>query len=139
MQLQSDKAMVVIYDGDCPFCTNFVKLQNLRKNVGKVELVDARSGDPRVAEMQRLGHDLDEGMVVLYGEQIYYGSDAVALMSTLTGARWGVGRLTARLLRNKKRSAFLYPSMKFGRRIVLTLLGRAKIGDLGNSAVEKAR
>ena len=38
--ITNDK-MVVVYDGECPFCRNYVKLMWLRKAVGDVELVDA--------------------------------------------------------------------------------------------------
>lgn len=58
----SDAKMVVIYDGECPFCRSYVSLMALRDRVGQVDLVDARSNDPRVINVrERLrpqrGHD----------------------------------------------------------------------------------
>ncbi len=37
----TDNKMVVVYDGECPFCRNYIRLMSLRKAVGDVELVDA--------------------------------------------------------------------------------------------------
>jgi predicted DCC family thiol-disulfide oxidoreductase YuxK len=34
--ITNDK-MVVVYDGECPFCRNYAKLMSLRKAVGDVD------------------------------------------------------------------------------------------------------
>jgi predicted DCC family thiol-disulfide oxidoreductase YuxK len=39
----TDTKMVLVYDGECPFCRNYVRLMSLRKAVGDIELVDART------------------------------------------------------------------------------------------------
>ncbi len=119
--------MTIIYDGECPFCSNYVRLMSLRKATGKVDLVDARSDDPRVTAVQNQGYDLNEGMVALYGDKVYYGSDAIVLISTLTGDGSIIRRLCSVIFRNPRRAAFLYPFMKFGRRITLKVLGRKSI------------
>ena len=76
------KGLVVIYDGECPFCSSYVHLSALRKAAGSVELVDARSADPRVRDIQKRGFDLNEGMITIFNGKIYYGADAVVLLST---------------------------------------------------------
>ncbi len=114
--------MVVIYDGECPFCSGYVKLMDLRRRVGDVELVDARSDDPRVKAVQRDGYDLNEGMVAIYGARTYYGGEAVALISRL-----GSGGILSRIFGDDSRSRLMYPAMKMGRNIALRLLGRSKI------------
>ena len=40
----------IIYDGQCPFCSRYVRLVRLRDSLGQVELVDARNGGPIVDE-----------------------------------------------------------------------------------------
>ena len=40
----------LIYDGACIFCDAYVRLLALREAVGPVELIDARSGDPRLRD-----------------------------------------------------------------------------------------
>jgi predicted DCC family thiol-disulfide oxidoreductase YuxK len=120
--------MVVIYDGDCPFCSNFVTLMVLKRAVGGVTLIDAREGGPMVDEVLAKGYDLNIGMVVLFGGEVYFGSDAVALISALSQEKGGAGaKLISFMLRDPGRAKVMYPFMRFGRRIVLTLLGRPLI------------
>jgi len=123
----NDARMVIIYDGDCPFCRSYVKLMALRERVGAVDLVDARSGDPRVASAERDGYDLDEGMLAIYGGKTYYGGDAVALISTLSSNEGRVQSLISKLLGNPTRARLLYPILKCGRNLALRALGRSKI------------
>jgi predicted DCC family thiol-disulfide oxidoreductase YuxK len=123
MNKSRDESLVIVYDGKCPFCTNFVRLMTLRQSIGRVDLVDARSGAAVVNDLQSKGYDLNEGMAALYGDKVYYGADAVSLISLLAGdGNWGAKSL-ARLLRNSRRARFLYPLMKVGRRFVLRVLG----------------
>ena len=124
--ITNDK-MVVVYDGECPFCRNYVKLMSLRKAVGDVELVDARTQAPPVRRLVELGYDLNEGMAAIYGGKVYYGKDAVVLISSLTGDRDWMDRVLAISLRNPTRATFLYPLMKLGRRVALRMLGKPLI------------
>jgi len=79
--------MVIVYDGECPFCRNYVRLMELRKAVGNVDLVNARTPHPAVSKLVELGYDLNEGMAAIYGGKVYYGSDAVVLLSPMTNGR----------------------------------------------------
>jgi predicted DCC family thiol-disulfide oxidoreductase YuxK len=120
--------IIIVYDGECPFCTDFVRLMTLRANVGPVSLVDARTSDePIVRKLQDRGYNLDEGMVAIYGDAIYYGSEAVFVISGLSANTTWRGRMVSRLLRDPARARRAYPFLKFGRRVVLKLLGRQGI------------
>lgn len=123
----SDANLTVVYDGECPFCSNYVRLMALRRSVGTVALVDARAGGPLVEDLARRGYDLDNGMVVRHGRSLYYGPDALVLLSTLSEDRGAIGRVLSRLLRSPTRARLLYPAMKLGRRATLSLLGRGLI------------
>lgn len=127
-----DHKMAVVYDGECPFCRNFVRLMALRRAVGDVELVDARTPASTVRWLMELGYDLNEGMAVVYGGKVYYGNDAVVLLSSLTNERGWLGRSLAALLRDPARARMLYPWMKIGRRIVLKLRGKSLISPPEN-------
>ena len=61
----------LIYDGACIFCDAYVRLLSLREAVGPVELIDARSGDPRLRAYQSAGYDLNEGMLFEYSGTVY--------------------------------------------------------------------
>lgn len=125
------EGIVVIYDGDCPFCSQYVKMTRLRESVGKVVLVNARDPDLEVQrEVQRvtnLGFDLNDGMAAVYRGQIYHGHHCLNLIAGLTTASGPFNRLNALIFRNKRTSQFLYPLLRAGRNATLRALGRSKI------------
>jgi predicted DCC family thiol-disulfide oxidoreductase YuxK len=122
------QGMTVVYDGECPFCANYVRLMALRKQAGSVELIDARDGGHAVvADLKAKGYDLNEGMAAIWGGKIYYGPDAVVLISNLTEDGGWAKRLMAAVLRDPVRARRFYPFMKAGRRIVLRALGKPDI------------
>ena len=119
--------LIIVYDGECPFCKHYMQLLRLRASAGNVRLVDARSDDPQVDEVVRRGYDLDEGMIVTVGDQYYHGSDALQVLAMLsTGAGW-FNRFNAYVFRSKRVSAFLYPVLRSGRNLALRILGRKPI------------
>jgi predicted DCC family thiol-disulfide oxidoreductase YuxK len=128
MNVESGPALVV-YDGECIFCQNYVKLVRLREAVGKVELLDARSGDPRVAAFKRQGYDLDEGMLFVWKGRTYHGADAVHVLAGLSGDSGWFNRLNAAVFSSRAASRILYPLLKAGRRATLLVRGRKLIAD----------
>lgn len=118
----------IIYDGECPFCSTYVKFMRLRESVGPVALIDARGGGEAVEAARRLGFDLDEGMIFFYGGRYYYGADAVQMLSLLSGEKGWLNRLNASLFKSPARAQLLYPFLRAGRNATLQLLGRSKIG-----------
>ncbi|MEM6482848.1 MAG: DCC1-like thiol-disulfide oxidoreductase family protein [Pseudomonadota bacterium] len=106
------KQLRIIYDGDCPFCANYVGLMRLRENY-TVELVNARE-DRAIADSYRL--NLNEGMIVDVEGDVLHGARAVAFLSR--SSRW------PRLLSSDKVAATLYPLMRLGRALTLKILGR---------------
>jgi predicted DCC family thiol-disulfide oxidoreductase YuxK len=125
--VSKNEGIVVVYDGECPFCSSYVRLLNLRKSVGSVKLVNARSDDPIVMELKRRNANLNEGMAVILGDETYLGEDAVVVLSALSGAGSFLGTIFASLLRSPLRARILYPWMKAGRRMTLKILGKQQI------------
>lgn len=114
----------VFYDGQCPFCSAYTRMLHLQQAVGPVELIDARSGDPRVSALKRSGFDLDCGMVLRRGGQIWHGADAMWMLSTLSEP----GGILRTLMRSPRRARLIYPWLRRGRGLVLRILGRQRIG-----------
>lgn len=119
---------VIVYDGECPFCTRYARLVNLRQAVGRVTLLDARQGGPLVSRLAAEGYDLDEGMVLLYGGQTYHGADCMHMLALLSGGGGAVNRLCAAMFRHPGTARRFYPVLRAGRNAVLRLLGRGRIG-----------
>ena len=114
----------IVYDGACPFCDDYVRFQQLRETLGTVELIDARA-DP--AALRSLDIDpaaLEDGMVVLAGGRAYHGAEAMHFLAHASRppARWWV-RAVAASSRSPARARLLYPVLRWGRRVVLRLIG----------------
>ena len=61
---------VIVYDGECPFCSQYVKMLRIRESVGTVRLIDARSSD-ETAIFARGKYDMDQGMAARIGGEWY--------------------------------------------------------------------
>jgi len=117
-----DRALIV-YDGLCIYCSRYTRLLRLRDSVGTVEFLDARSDDPRVAALQALGYDLDDGMIFAWKGQIHHGSDAVHLLAALSSPINFFNKLNALIFSSPPLARLFYPVLKLGRRTTLRLLG----------------
>jgi predicted DCC family thiol-disulfide oxidoreductase YuxK len=99
---------VIVYDGDCPFCRNFVLLMRLRETIGPVSLINARDGGAAVDRLLAERYDLNEGMAVIFGGRVYYGDDAVTFIASMAEAPSFLAWAIAVVLRNRKRAEFLF-------------------------------
>jgi predicted DCC family thiol-disulfide oxidoreductase YuxK len=121
---------VVIYDGQCPFCSTYVRLARLREAVGTVDLVDARSGSTVVQEAVGAGLNLDKGMVLKYGGQFYYGASCLNMLSLLSSRIGLFNRLMALAFARPAIARLAYPVLQAGRNAILKLLGRNRIQEV---------
>ena len=81
--------ILIVYDGACPFCNAYVRLLRLKAQIGEVELLNARDADARIAHYQQQGFDLDQGMLVVLGDVVHSGADAMqVLASCSTPSAW---------------------------------------------------
>jgi predicted DCC family thiol-disulfide oxidoreductase YuxK len=130
--------MVVIFDGQCVFCSAYVRLLRLRDAVGKVQLLDARADGIADRIVREVGFDLNGGMLVLYEGQSHYGPDAMTLLSLLTSRSGMTNRATAAIFRSRSLARMIYPLLRLGRRIGLAALGRPRI-SVGRKVSERQR
>ena len=114
----------VVYDGDCPFCSDYAAYQRLREAGAELELLDARAHRESLAAMGITAADLEDGMVVFVDGTRHDGADAMHALSQLTRPprRWWV-RAVAAITASRPLARAIYPALKLGRRIVLRLLG----------------
>ncbi|KQV79140.1 hypothetical protein ASD15_21015 [Massilia sp. Root351] len=127
LQAEFPGGLVIVYDGECPFCSNYVQVLALREAAGPVRLVDARSDAALAARLRRGGYDLNEGMVALYGGGVYYGADCVHLLALLSTSPGVFNRVNSAVFRSRTLSRLLYPVLRCGRNLTLKLLGRRKL------------
>ena len=119
---------VIVYDGECPFCSQYVKMLRIRESVGTVRLIDARSSD-ETAIFARGKYDMDQGMAARIGGEWYYGDDCIHILSMISSHVTVFNKLNGWVFRSPKRARVLYPVMRSSRNLVLRLLGRRKIGQ----------
>lgn len=120
-------AMQIVYDGECPFCSQYVTMTRLKDSVGDVELIDARTDHPLVEEIKAKGYDLNEGMLARYEGVDYFGADCIHFLSMLSSRSGFANRATSTLFSNRIIARLSYPILRFGRNTTLRLLGREKI------------
>ncbi|MEM7054051.1 MAG: DUF4166 domain-containing protein [Pseudomonadota bacterium] len=127
-----------VYDGDCSICCMAAEALQIKKSVGDLHLVDARHDQqhPLVAEINALGLDLDEGMVLKFQDRHYHGRDALHLMALLGSAHGGFNRMNALLFRSKFVARLCYPFMRAMRNFLLRMNGIAKIRNLERALTE---
>lgn len=116
----------IIYDGACPFCSSYVRIVRLREVAGRVDLIDARSDDPRVAALMDAGFDLEAGMAVRWRGNTFHGAEAMHLIAELSTSD-GVRNNVQRLVMRRRPASVLYPLFVAIRRLTLRLLGRQKL------------
>ncbi len=108
-ELKPDSRIVVVYDGDCPLCSSYIRMTRLRKAVGRPTLVNARERPELVKALAESGVNLDAGMAVYYQGRLYVGSDAVHLLALLTTPVDLANRLAAAVLGRESLARGLYP------------------------------
>ena len=129
--------ILLIYDGECPACNAYCQVVNIRESVGDLRLVDARESSDIMDEITSQGLDIDQGMVLKMGGQLYYGADAIHALA-LMSSRYGLfNRLNYWIFKSKTVSSVLYPILKFCRNILLKILGKTKINNLNSQGSDK--
>jgi predicted DCC family thiol-disulfide oxidoreductase YuxK len=114
----------LLYDGQCPFCSRYVRLVRLRDAVGPVRLVDARNGGEEFATARRAGLDVNVGMVLSFDGRLYHGDACINRLALLSTSSSLFNRLNAVLFRSPRIAALAYPALRTGRNAVLRLMGR---------------
>jgi predicted DCC family thiol-disulfide oxidoreductase YuxK len=123
--------ILVVYDRQCPACDTYCRFVRVSPSAGSLRLVDARQATGVMKEITDAGLDIDQGMVVKMGGQLYYGSDAIhtlALLSTRSGL---FNRLNHYVFRSQTLSRILYPALRACRNLLLKALRKTKINNLG--------
>ena len=127
----SREEILLVYDRECPACNAYCQIVQIRKSVGELRIVDARENSDVLSEITARGLDIDQGIVLKMGDQLYYGSDAINALA-LIGSRSGFfNRLNYWIFKSKTISKILYPVLRSCRNLLLKILCKSKINNLG--------
>ena len=80
----SREEILLVYDKECPACNNYCQVIRIREDIGDLKIVDARVHSEVLDEITEMGLDIDQGMVLKMGGQIYYGSDAIHTLALIS-------------------------------------------------------
>jgi predicted DCC family thiol-disulfide oxidoreductase YuxK len=125
------EAILLVYDKQCPVCDNYCQLVHIRETVGDLKLVDARESSAVMDEITAQGLDIDQGMVLKMGDRLYYGSDAIHALALISSRSGIFNRLNYWMFKSRTLSYLFYPILRFFRNLLLKLLRRTKINNLG--------
>ncbi len=123
--------ILLVYDQQCPVCDSYCQRVRIEDSACDLKLIDAREPSDVLAEITALGLDIDQGMVLKTGRDIYYGADAIHALALVSSRSGLFNRLNYRLLKSKRVSRILYPALKWGRNLLLKILRKTKINNLG--------
>ncbi|MEX2165037.1 MAG: DCC1-like thiol-disulfide oxidoreductase family protein [Sulfuricaulis sp.] len=124
------EAILLVYDKQCPVCDNYCQLVQIRETLGEFKLIDARESSPLMDEITSRGWDIDQGMVLKMGDELYYGSDAIHALALISSRSGIFNRFNYWMFKSRKLAHFFYPILRFFRNLLLKLLGRSKINNL---------
>ena len=122
--------ILLVYDKECPLCNAYCRMARIKQDVGELRLIDAREPSNVMDEITLKGLDIDQGMVVKVEDNLYYGSDAIHVLSLMSSQSGIFNRLTYWMFRSRTLSHFFYPILRAGRNLFLKILGRTKINNL---------
>ncbi|MGI9494332.1 MAG: hypothetical protein ACR2QF_18230 [Geminicoccaceae bacterium] len=118
---------VLVYDGDCPFCSRYATMQQLQDRYD-LELINARDDRPIIDDIRSRGLHLDQGMVLKIDDHFYHGDQCLTLLALMATDAGFFSQVTKLMFGHPKIAALLYPVLAAGRHLTLLLLGRRKLG-----------
>lgn len=124
------RGVAVVYDGDCPLCSSFVRSLRIRREFGGLDLIDARERPDMVAKFLANGFDLDKGFVCSVDGELYYGGDAVNVLALVSGRSTFLNRINYWIFGNRTVSRLLYPLLRGVRNGLLRLRGVKQLNAL---------
>ncbi|HEX2752042.1 MAG TPA: DCC1-like thiol-disulfide oxidoreductase family protein [Alphaproteobacteria bacterium] len=121
--------IVLVYDHDCPVCRGYCT-RVAAKNGVELELLDARQDSALMDRITEAGLDIDEGMVLLEGDTLHYGSDAGWRLARYTQKKGVIGFIDRCFFATRGLSRVMYPVGKAVRNALLWLLRIPRIENL---------
>lgn len=102
---------------------------NVKDKINDFRLINARNGGEIVEKIKAIPFDITEGIVLVYGDDYYFGSDALHMVSLLSTGAGFRGTLNKYMFKSPTVAKVVYPFMRFGRNMTLKLIGVKNLVD----------
>ena len=129
----------LVYDDQCPVCRAYCRRARIRDTVGRLRLVGARQPGELMDEITAAGLDIDRGMVLKFRQVMYYGPDAIRMLSLLSIRSGWFNWLCFMFFGTRLGARVFYPIGKAFRNVLLKLLGISYIENLKSPAARRGR
>ena len=117
----------LLYDGECPFCSAYVRLMRLREAGLNLRLLSAREHDVLVRQHRAQGRDVDQGMILRIGGATYFGGDVMHVLTLMSGQNSRFNRLFGWMFAKRWTARAIYPALRAGRNATLAVMGRSRV------------
>ena len=118
--------ILLYYDGECPICRNYKEYLELRKKYD-IRILNARDHLDEMKELERIGCDINQGMILVVDGLVSQGENALGVLFYLSGTKGFCDKLLFRLIQTHEIRICVYPLIKGIRKIMLFLLGVSKM------------
>ena len=116
--------LTFIYDGECPFCNHFAELLELKSKIENISILDGRKNQKIVNSLLEKGFDIDKGAILLKGDDIFHGSEAInTVCNQINDPSGSLLKLLSNIFKSKKRTKLLFPFLLRARRFALISKG----------------
>ena len=113
-----------IYDGECPFCNHFAELLELKSNIKNISILDGRKNPVLIKELLSKGYDLNNGAILLKGNDIFHGSSAInTICKQIQYPSNRLLEILAITFKSKARTKLIFPFLVNARRFTLRAKG----------------
>ena len=123
--MSDERDVQLVYDGECPVCKFYSRRIDIAD--GNLVRVNAREQCELLDEITERGYDLDEGMILKDGSDVYFGSDALRELALRSSGDGLFNRLASTVFRQPRIAKFVYPLLTACRMLLLRILGRTRI------------
>ena len=118
------KELTFIYDGECIFCNHFAELLELKSKVKNIAILDGRKNQNLIKSLLKKGYDIDKGAILLKGDDIFHGAEAINTICTqIKNPSGKLLKLLSNIFKSEKRTNFLFPILLIARRFTLISKG----------------
>ena len=119
-----EKDLTFIYDGQCPFCNHFAELLELKSKIKNISILDARKNEIITNSLLKKGYDIDNGAILLRGDDIFHGAEAInTICNQINNPSGRLLKLLSNIFKSNKRTKLLFPFLLRARRFALISKG----------------